>query len=123
MSPLADFCADADADWLLSRPYAGSLPGWRFFHQYHHTIDAVFPARGGLLPALRKKHGYRHTCLADAALFTDIPDRVDPVPDPVLDLRLTAWTAGQLRLPLMKKSHGIPMAFVANNDFLLSRLS
>ena len=61
----------------LARADPGRLPHRRLHHQHHHPADAVFPAGGGLLPALGEVHRHRHAGVADVALLAGVPGRLD----------------------------------------------
>src|SRR5699024_8762325 len=63
------------------------------------AADAVFPAGGGLLPALRQGHRHRYAGVADAALFGGVPAGVVDLSDRLLDARPAAGPGYQLCLP------------------------
>ena len=65
-----------DAGRALPRTHPGRLPRGRLDYKYRHAPDAVFSARGGLLPTVGEEHGNRHGHLPDAALFDHPADYV-----------------------------------------------
>ena len=95
----ADSCADADAARDLAGPDAGGLSCGRFVDQHHHAADAVLPARGRVLPALREEYGHWHAHGHDVAVLDVVPADLDHLPAAVLCGRSAARIRGQLHVP------------------------
>src|SRR5262249_54243589 len=97
-----DFLAHDDAARHLAGPDAGGLSHRRFEHAHHYAADAVLPAGGRVLSAIRQAIGHRYCHGDDAALLRDVSDLLDAAPAAVLGGRSTAGSAVELHVPALE---------------------